>query len=129
MHEDVILEGSVFGSPITGSETVRNAMRQSSNLYDGFGFKHETQSADRTYFGWEEAALGMPVWGVTALTLGVVGRISRVVVSCRPLDVVNRFSAALADRLAPLREPKTRSVANWQIGRCRITDQDPIPGA
>jgi len=101
VHEDVILEGSVFPSPIKGREAVRNAIRQSSRLYDRLEFTHETQSTDRTYFEWEGAAIGLPVWGVTAISLGVDGRISRVVLSHRPLDVVVRFSAALGDRLAP----------------------------
>ena len=100
VDEDVILEGSVFPSPIKGREAVRNAIRQSSRLYDWLEFTHETQSTDRTYFEWEGAAFGLPVWGVTAISLGVDGRISRVVLSHRPLDVVVRFSAALADRLA-----------------------------
>jgi hypothetical protein len=100
VHEDVILEGSVFPSPIKGREAVRNAIRQSSRLYDRLEFTHETQSTDRTYFEWEGAAFGLPVWGVTAINLGVDGRISRVVLSHRPLDVVVRFSAALAYRLA-----------------------------
>ena len=100
VDEDVILEGSVFPSPIKGREAVRNAIRQSSRLYERLEFMHETQSTDRTYFEWEGAAFGLPVWGVTAISLGVDGRISRVVLSHRPLDVVVRFSAALADRLA-----------------------------
>ena len=100
VDEDVILEGSVFPSPIKGREAVRNAIRQSSRLYDRLEFTHETQSTDRTYFEWEGAAFGLPVWGVTAISLGVDGRISHVVLSHRPLDVVVRFSAALADRLA-----------------------------
>ncbi len=101
VHEDVILEGSVFPSPIKGREAVRNAIRQSSRLYERLEFMHETQSTDRTYFEWEGAAIGLPVWGVTAISLGADGRISRVVLSHRPLDVVVRFSAALGDRLAP----------------------------
>jgi SnoaL-like domain len=100
VDEDVILEGSVFPSPIKGREAVRTTIRQSSRLYDRLEFTHETQSTDRTYFEWEGAAFGLPVWGVTAISLGVDGRISRVVLSHRPLDVVVRFSAALADRLA-----------------------------
>ena len=100
VDEDVILEGSVFPSPIKGREGVRNAIRQSSRFYDRLEFTHETQSTDRTYFEWEGAAFGLPVWGVTAISLGVDGRIRRVVLSHRPLDVVVRFSAALADRLA-----------------------------
>ena len=100
VHEDVILEGSVFPSSIKGREAVRNAIRQSSRLYDRLEFMHETQSTDRTYFEWEGAAIGLPVWGVTAISLGADGRISRVVLSHRPLDVVVRFSAALGDRLA-----------------------------
>ena len=100
VHEDVILEGSVFPSPIKGREAVRNAIRQSSRLYDRLEFTHETQSTDRTYFEWEGAAIGLPVWGVTAISLGVDGRISRVVLCHRPLDVVVQFSAALGDRLA-----------------------------
>ena len=101
VHEDVILEGSVFPSPIKGREAVRNAMRQSSRLYDRLEFTHETQSTDRTYFEWEGAVFGLPVWGVTAISLGVDGRITRVVLNHRPLDVVVQFSAALSDRLAP----------------------------
>jgi len=100
VDEDVILEGGVFPSPIQGREAVRNAIRQSSRLYARLEFMRETQSTDRTYFEWEGAAFGLPVWGVTAISLGVDGRISRVVLSHRPLDVVVRFSAALADRLA-----------------------------
>jgi hypothetical protein len=63
VDEDVILEGSVFPSPIKGREGVRNAIRQSSRLYDRLEFTHETQSSDRTYFEWEGAAFGLPVWG------------------------------------------------------------------
>ena len=100
VDEDVILEGSVFPSPIKGREAVRNAIRQSSRLYERLEFMHETQSTDRTYFEWEGAAIGLPVWGMTAISLGADGRISRVVLSHRPLDVVVRFSAALGDRLA-----------------------------
>ena len=81
VHEDVVLEGSVFASPIAGREAVRNAMRQSSRLYDRLEFTHETQSTDRTYLEWEGAALGLPVWGVTAIILGSDGLISRVVLS------------------------------------------------
>ena len=73
VHEEVILEGSVFRSPIKGREAVRNAIRQSSRLYERLEFR----------------------------SLGADGRISRVVLSHRPLDVVVRFSAALGDRLAP----------------------------
>jgi SnoaL-like domain len=99
VHEDVILEGSVFASPITGREHVRNAMQQSSRLYDRLEFTHETQSTDRTYFEWEGAALGSPVWGMTAITLEEDGRVACVVLNHRPLDLVLKFSAALADRL------------------------------
>jgi SnoaL-like domain len=99
VHEDVVLEGSAFAIPIMGREAVRNAIRQSSRLYDRLEFTYETQSADRTYFEWEGSALGLPLWGVTAITLGEDHRISRVVLSHRPLDVVNKFSAALAERL------------------------------
>src|SRR5258708_1037330 len=101
VHEDVVLEGSVFASPIAGREAVRNAMRQSSRLYDRLEFTYETQSTDRTYFEWEGAALGLPVWGVTAISLGTDGLISRVVLSHRPLAVVDRFAAALSASLAP----------------------------
>lgn len=100
VQEDVVLEGSVFAQPIAGREAVRNAMRQSSSLYDRLEFTRETQSTDRTYFEWEGTTLGLPVWGVTAISLGVNGRVARVVLSHRPLDVVLRFSAALTDRLA-----------------------------
>ena len=101
VHEEVILERSVFPSPIKGREAVRNAIRQSSRLYERLEFMHETQSTDRTHFEWEGAAIGLPLWGVTAISLGADGRISRVVLSHCPLDVVVRFSAALGDRLAP----------------------------
>ena len=101
VHEEVILERSVFPSPIKGRESVRNAIRQSSRLYERLEFMHETQSTDRTYFEWEGDAIGLPVWGVTAISLGADRRISRVVLSHRPLDVVIRFPAALGDRLAP----------------------------
>ncbi len=62
VHEDVILEGSVFGHPIVGREAVRNAMRHSSSLYDQLEFTHMTQSTDRTYFEWEGTALGLSLW-------------------------------------------------------------------
>jgi hypothetical protein len=101
VHEDVILEGSVFASPIKGREAVRNAIRQSFRLYERLDFLDETQSTDRTYFEWEGAAIGLSVWGVTAISLGADGRIGRVVLCHRPLDVVVRFSAVLGDRLAP----------------------------
>jgi hypothetical protein len=100
VHEDVILEGSVLPEPITGRDAVRSAIRESSRLYDRLEFTHETRSSDRTYFEWEGDALGRPVWGVTALSLGTDGRINRVVLSHRPLPVVDKFAAALANRLA-----------------------------
>ena len=100
VHEDVVLEGSVFANPIAGREAVRSAIRQSSRHYDRLDFTHETQSADRTYFEWEGTALGLSLWGMTAMTVGVDHRISRVVLSHRPLDVVNKFSLALAEHLA-----------------------------
>jgi hypothetical protein len=88
----VVLEGSVFDHPGAGREAVRNAIRQSSRPDDRLEFTHETQSIDRTYFEWEGAALGLPVGGVTAICLGRDdGLISRVVVSHRPLAVVDRF--------------------------------------
>jgi hypothetical protein len=87
-QEDAVLEGSVFPQPIAGREAVRNAMRQSSRLYDRLEFTHEAQSIDRTYFEWEGSTLGLPVWGVTAISLGVDGRVARVVLSHRPPDVV-----------------------------------------
>ena len=34
VHEDVVIEGSVFATPIKGRDAVRNAIRQSSGLYD-----------------------------------------------------------------------------------------------
>ena len=100
VHEDVVIEGSVFATPIAGRDAVRNAIRQSSGLYDRLDFTHETQSNDRTYFEWEGAALGLALWGVTAICVGSDGRITGVVLSHRPLEVVNKFAAALADRLA-----------------------------
>jgi hypothetical protein len=100
VHEDVVLEGSVFDRPVAGREAVRNAIRQSSTRYDRLEFTHETQSTDRTYFEWEGTALGLPVWGGTAITVGVDGRVDRVVLSHRPLDLVIKFSAALVDRIA-----------------------------
>jgi hypothetical protein len=63
MHDEVLLEGSVFANPIAGREVVRNAMRQSSSMYDRLEFTHQTQSTDRTYFEWEGTALGLPLWG------------------------------------------------------------------
>ena len=99
VHEDVVLEGSVFEQPITGRDAVRNAIRQSSRLYDRLEFTHHTQSADRTYFEWEGAAFGQPLWGVTAISISVDGRITRVVLSHRPLVIANKFSAALAKHL------------------------------
>jgi hypothetical protein len=101
VHEDVILEGSVFANPIAGREAVRNAMQQSSRLYDRLEFTHETQSTDRTYFEWEGSALGSPVWGMTAIALEEDGRVACVVLNHRPLDLVLKFSAALAHRLEP----------------------------
>jgi hypothetical protein len=101
MHDEVRLEGSVFANPIAGREAVRNAMRQSSSIYDRLEFTHQTQSTDRTYFEWEGTALGLPLWGVTAIAVGVDGRVRRVVLSHRPLDLVLKFSAALAHRLEP----------------------------
>jgi hypothetical protein len=101
MHDEVILEGSVFANPIARREAVRNAMRQSSSIYDRLEFTHQTQSTDRTYFEWEGTALGLPLWGVTAIAVGVDGRVRRVVLSHRPLDLVLKFSAALAYRLEP----------------------------
>jgi hypothetical protein len=100
VHGDVILEGSVFATPISGREAVRNAIRQSSRLYDRLEFTHEIQSTDRTYFEWEGATLGRPVWGLTAMRLGTDGRVNRVVLSHRPLDVVDKCAAELANRLA-----------------------------
>jgi hypothetical protein len=99
VHEDVVIEGSVFATPIAGRDAVRNAIRQSSGLYDRLDFTHETQSNDRTYFEWEGAALGLALWGVTAICVGSDGRITGVVLSHRPLEVVNKFAAALADHL------------------------------
>jgi hypothetical protein len=64
VHEDVILEGRVLASPITGREHVRNAIQQSSRLCNRLQFTHETQSTNRTYFEWEGTALGSPVWGI-----------------------------------------------------------------
>jgi hypothetical protein len=69
VHEDVILEGSDLPDPITGRDAVRIAIRESARLYDRLEFTHETGATDRTYFEWEGAALGQPVWGVTALSL------------------------------------------------------------
>jgi len=100
VHEDVILEGSALADPITGRDAVRSAIRESSRLYDRLEFTHETRSSDRTYFEWEGAALGQQVWGVTALSFDTDGRVARVVLSHRPLAVVDRFAAALANRLA-----------------------------
>ncbi len=34
MPDEVILEGSVFANPIAGREAVRNALRQSTSIYD-----------------------------------------------------------------------------------------------
>src|SRR5438477_691217 len=100
VHEDVILEGSALADPITGRDVVRSAILESSRLYDRLEFTHETRSCDRTYLEWEGAALGQQVWGVTALSLDTDGRINRVVLSHRPLGVVDKFAAALANRLA-----------------------------
>jgi hypothetical protein len=50
VRDDVVLEGSVFANPIVGREAVRNAIRQSSGLYDRLEFTHESQSADRTWY-------------------------------------------------------------------------------
>jgi hypothetical protein len=103
VHEDVVLEASVLARPVTGREDVRNAIRQSSRLYDQLEFTHETQSTDRTYFEWKGAALGLPLRGLTAISVAADGRISHVVLSHRPLDVVEKFAAALAEHLAARR--------------------------
>jgi hypothetical protein len=103
MHDEVILEGSVFANPIAGREAVRNAMRQSSSIYDRLEFTHQTQSTDRTYFLWEGTALGLPLWGVTAIAVGVDGRV-RVWCSA----IVHLTSCSSSRRPWPTASSRTR---------------------
>jgi len=70
VHEDMVLEGSVFNHPVAGREAVRNAIRQSSRLHDRLEFTHETQSTDRTYFEWEGLLSGCRSGAAPRLPLG-----------------------------------------------------------
>ena len=95
---DAVLEGSVFAHPITGRDAIWSVLKVSGSLYDILEFTHEVVSADRTYLEWEARGLGLQIWGLTALTKDTQGRITRIALHHRPLGVVTRFSAQLADR-------------------------------
>jgi hypothetical protein len=99
---DAVLDGSVFAHPITGRDAIWSVLQLSGSLYDRLEFTHEVVSADRTYLEWEARALGLQVWGVTALTKGAEGRITRIALHHRPLGAVIRFSTGLADRLTAI---------------------------
>jgi hypothetical protein len=99
---DAVLEGSVFANPITGRDAIWSVLRLSGSLYERLDFTHEVVSFDRTYLEWEARALGLQIWGLTALTKDTEGRVTGIALHHRPLGVVTRFSAQLADRLAAI---------------------------
>jgi hypothetical protein len=99
---DAVLEGSVFAQPITGRDAIWSVLKLSGSLYDILEFTHEVVSADRAYLEWEARGLGLEIWGLTALTKDTQGRIIRISLHHRPLGVVTRFSAQLADRLTAI---------------------------
>jgi hypothetical protein len=99
---DAVLEGSVLAHPIIGRDAIWNILRLSGSLYDRLEFTHELASPDRTYLEWEATALGLEIWGLTALTKDTQGHIIRVALHHRPLGAVTRFSAELADRLTAI---------------------------
>jgi hypothetical protein len=99
---DAVLEGSVFAHPITGRDAIWSVLKLSGSLYDILEFTHEVVSADRTYLEWEAHGLGLQIWGLTALTKDTQGRITRIALHHRPLGVVTRFSAQLAERLTAI---------------------------
>jgi hypothetical protein len=99
---DAVLEGSVFAHPITGRDAIWSVLKLSGSLYDRLEFTHEVVSSDRTYLEWEARGLGLQICGLTALTKDTRGRITRIALHHRPLGVVTRFSAQLADRLTAI---------------------------
>jgi hypothetical protein len=99
---DAVLEGSVFADPITGRDAIWSVLKLSGSLYDRLEFTHEVVWSDRTYLEWEARGLGLQIWGLTALTKDTQGRITRIALHHRPLGVVTRFSAQLADRLTAI---------------------------
>jgi hypothetical protein len=92
----------VFAHPISGRDAIWSVLKLSGSVYDRLEFTHELVSSDRTYLEWEAGGLGLQIWGLTALTKDTQGRITRIALHHRPLGVVTRFSAQLADRLTAI---------------------------
>jgi hypothetical protein len=93
----VVLEGSVFVEPIVGRTAVWRTLRHSASIYDQLKFTLETASDRRVYLEWEGEAGGLPLAGLTALTLDDEGRVLKVAIHHRPLAAVKRFASRLSD--------------------------------
>lgn len=109
---DVELEGSVLATPIRGRDAVLAAQHLSGSLYDRLVFTHESILRDRTFLEWEASAFGMEIQGLTALTIGPDGRVTRIALLHRPLRAMCRFAAALNDGLKLLDNGSSRSATS-----------------
>jgi hypothetical protein len=95
-----VLEASVLNGPWVGLDAIAAFFAATSGgMYDSLAFTTETVDGNKTYLEWEGKAFGRDVGGTTILTRDNAGRIERIRLYHRPLQVLVQFSAELATRL------------------------------
>jgi hypothetical protein len=102
----VTLTGSVFTTPIVGTDAVWAALRTAASIYDDLQFTDSYDTPDRTFLQWHGHALGHAVTGVTVLETDDDDRITEVRIHQRPLPALLAFSAEMAAASPP---PETNS--------------------
>ena len=97
---DIVLEASTLARPVEGLEQVKTVMGAASKIYKSLIFTHEAANGQRNYLEWEAQAFGEKrLFGITVLTKNDEGKIVRVAIHHRPLNLALKFSVELAQRL------------------------------
>jgi hypothetical protein len=98
--QNVVLDTSIAGGPITGARDVYRYFEASRGMYDVIRFTHETRAPSRTCLEWEGRFAGADIAGVTVLAFDPNGAIDRIRLYHRPLGPLIAYSVELGRRLA-----------------------------
>lgn len=95
-----VLETSVLNRPCVGVDAIGAFFAATAgSMYDMLAFTQETVDGRKTYLEWEGKAFGKDVGGTTILTRDETGLIASVRLYHRPFQILEQFSAELANRL------------------------------